>query len=813
MDNLDRHAPPAGRGRRAASGAIARAGALLASLAVLGGCGTPGYVHIYSKAQDELAQSAKTNYGKANITEVLKAEVANQATLQGYEVTALKAYARSVRDLELHQFLGSEEPVGIGFVNGQIGVALRQLGIKPETPLTDLAPLLRAARAFRSALETIAAATKIIGAESSTPLTWCDRTFDVSTLPQDVKDVFEDYVQACSDLDTARADIERELERVELKPRVTLSVAKSPNDRAVRFVGSVPFDKEVRAALGSTPETIADCMRRRDMYIIADPGIDPDHPLIRVEDLTPTQQRALGLTPAAVDSPPSPTSGGPVVARKATVPRDVPPAMVIRPGIAYRDLADWRADLATLQGGRELPPTPSRAPAQPDPALRAQTDIAKSRLADVSAARPKDPRVTSSVDLEDCFNSIAPRRLTRAIKRLVDDEEDLVRRRAAVDAAKAAYDKAVRDLEASQGSDRKAVVDDAKKQTLAARDALQRLACLLLPPPEKKTADDKAAEAKGETKAADAAGVGKVLPTLTEALGFKTDSCDLTPKLAADGWLPALAQQYLAEVATSILTKRLADSGKKDLKLPKCPTATAADADAPKPDAGGGQKDPEGDKRKAERQKETEIATLKVCEAAKAFDTLARKIMQQERQEEDLKLAEITVKKQYYQVLLDQARKAVSRTETVIALRNTQVLAATDELEYLRRALHDLNFENANVPETACPDPTLNVCRTASGVLLTAGPDKLWQVALARSVSHYLDSVTIGRIQYEVADLQIKNVSHLRAVDDSQFALLAYDALISSPLTLLANYHATGITASDVAQLLQVLAIAGIAVK
>jgi hypothetical protein len=149
----------------------------------------------------------------------------------------------------------------------------------------------------------------------------------------------------------------------------------------------------------------------------------------------------------------------------------------------------------------------------------------------------------------------------------------------------------------------------------------------------------------------------------------------------------------------------------------------------------------------------------------------------------------------------------------VIALRNTQVLAATDELEYLRRALHDLNFENANVPETACPDPTLNVCRTASGVLLTAGPDKLWQVALARSVSHYLDSVTIGRIQYEVADLQIKNVSHLRAVDDSQFALLAYDALISSPLTLLANYHATGITASDVAQLLQVLAIAGIAVK
>ena len=87
------------------------------------------------------------------------------------------------------------------------------------------------------------------------------------------------------------------------------------------------------------------------------------------------------------------------------------------------------------------------------------------------------------------------------------------------------------------------------------------------------------------------------------------------------------------------------------------------------------------------------------------------------------------------------------------------------------------------------------------------------RLAVARSISHYLDSVTAGRVNYEIADIQLNNMSYQQTVDDSQFALTAYDALISSPVTLLANYHATGISPSDVAQWLQILAITGIAVK
>src|SRR5207244_1662224 len=69
--------------------------------------------------------------------------------------------------------------------------------------------------------------------------------------------------------------------------------------------------------------------------------------------------------------------------------------------------------------------------------------------------------------------------------------------------------------------------------------------------------------------AAAAAGPGK-LPTATDAAGFVVtiDACKRLPSIfPKDGWLPALAQQYLAEAAVNALTRRLADSGPKDLKL------------------------------------------------------------------------------------------------------------------------------------------------------------------------------------------------------------------------------------------------------
>jgi hypothetical protein len=189
--------------------------------------------------------------------------------------------------------------------------------------------------------------------------------------------------------------------------------------------------------------------------------------------------------------------------------------------------------------------------------------------------------------------------------------------------------------------------------------------------------------------------------------------------------------------------------------------------------------------------------------------------MQEQDFSKALKLSELTVKKQYYKILADQARKAVARAEEVIALRNAQVVAAIDELEYLRRALSDLALEEANIASTACGGSSAMLCKSAA-VVLQATAGKTFgssEIALTRSISHYLDSVTIGRIGYEVADVRIKNMSYQRALDDSQFALVAYDALITSPVTLLANYHAAGWTASEIAQLAQVLGVAGIAVK
>src|SRR5439155_10442139 len=102
-------------------------------------------------------------------------------TLQTKQLDVLTAYAKASRNIELHRILASLDPAMFAFVNGHIGVSLRELGIKPEVKPAALAPLITATRSFRSALETIGAATRQIGAVTKAPLVWCapEQTYDL----------------------------------------------------------------------------------------------------------------------------------------------------------------------------------------------------------------------------------------------------------------------------------------------------------------------------------------------------------------------------------------------------------------------------------------------------------------------------------------------------------------------------------------------------------------------------------------------------------------------------------------------------------
>jgi hypothetical protein len=726
-----------------------------------------GCVHFYSKANDDLAKAVQDNYTKAKITDVLSVEAKNQTTLQTHEADALSAYTKALRDIELHRLVGSADPAAFAFVNGQIGVALRQLGIKPGKKPRDLTSLISSSRVFRAELDHVLAATKVLGAAKVQSVPWCDSLAiddteilkDVDALDQppsavdpaeirkardaklkarlkalsggqeatsDAVALYPDYLKACRAMTTARGDLRAQIAAVELEVQVVGTVNGAP--------ALAVFDADARADIGARAESLSDCLKRRDLYVIDRPVIDVSHPLTG----TPT--------PSA---PPSAAAMQPKNYRDL----DVPPSMRRAPALA--------------------PTPPGASSTSATPAAATNTEPMGTRAA---AERRPDSRIASVIDLEGCIAAIAPRRLTKSMKQLAQDEEDLVRRRAAVDLANEVYKKAAADAEAATaGSQTKSALGQ----------SLERLACLLIEPKPNAaptTPPPAESDALPTEKTAAAAAGPATLATLAKPLGFDLSKCD-APAAAGTSSLPALAQQYLAEAAVDVLTKRLNLAGEKGMTLDcsKLPAGTT------------------GENKQA-------------CEAV---DNIARKIMLEQDQKKDLKLAELTVKKQYYKVLEDQALKAVSRAEALIALRDTQVLAALDELEYLMKALDDLGLEDANIGANACPKPGLTLCTPVGDALggkVQNIPDNS-RISLVRSISHYLDSVTIGRAAYEVADVQIKNVTYLRALDDSQFALVAYDALLSSPLTLLVKYHASGVTPSDIAQIAQVLGIAAIAAK
>ena len=79
MDDFTLFTSDAYRWRHPRTLRVIGTGIALLSLMSFMACGTPGYVHLYSKAQDDLAQSIKDNYGKAKIPEALKAEMAKAA--------------------------------------------------------------------------------------------------------------------------------------------------------------------------------------------------------------------------------------------------------------------------------------------------------------------------------------------------------------------------------------------------------------------------------------------------------------------------------------------------------------------------------------------------------------------------------------------------------------------------------------------------------------------------------------------------------------------------------------------------------------
>jgi hypothetical protein len=71
---------------------------------------------------------------------------------------------------------------------------------------------------------------------------------------------------------------------------------------------------------------------------------------------------------------------------------------------------------------------------------------------------------------------------------------------------------------------------------------------------------------------------------------------------------------------------------------------------------------------------------------------------------------------------------------------------------------------------------------------------------IGRSLLHYANSWSIGRLAQEEIDYLLIGNQHKQALDDSEIALAHWENLLGVPITQLVALHGAGITSEEIAK-------------
>lgn len=157
-------------------------------------------------------------------------------------------------------------------------------------------------------------------------------------------------------------------------------------------------------------------------------------------------------------------------------------------------------------------------------------------------------------------------------------------------------------------------------------------------------------------------------------------------------------------------------------------------------------------------------------------------------------------------ILKADAERALRRADRLFALEQEKARALLSEAELLADAW-------ANYRDFAGDPTTSEFSRRRASVIATVLSQKskfdAVQAGLDRALVLYMQSVAIGQARYDQAEMDQFAVKYEEALDKSTANIAAWDSLIRVPLASLSVYFGTGITPSQIGELIQ-LGILGI---